>query len=276
MNNNMKLHNNKFEYINFNTRTAKFPLENLPFYNQNFQYITSDDNILERSPSLTDLGVTISEDLKWSSHVSTLATKAKRKAGWVLCVFKARSPFVMKTLYKSIVRSQLEYACPVWTGLSIGDIQQLESVQRSFTNKIDCPSHVSDYWERLKFLNLMSLQRRRERYVILHMWKILNCKVSNDIDVTFRDSARFGKVAIIPPIHRSSSVKAQTMYDASFAVRGPTLWNTLPKLVKSYDKLNTFKVNLDKYLKDIPDRPPVSGYVTQNHNSLVDWHNTQY
>ena len=121
----------------------------------------------------------------------------------------------------------------------------------------------------------MSLQRRRERYVILHMWKLLNKKVSNDIGVSFQESPRFGKVAVIPSIRRTCSIKAQSLYDASFAVRGPILWNTLPKCLKSYDNLNTFKVNLDNYLKDIPDRPPVSGYVVQNHNSLADWYYTR-
>ena len=121
----------------------------------------------------------------------------------------------------------------------------------------------------------MSLQRRRERYVILHMWKILNKLTSNDLNIIFFDSPRHGTLARIPPLVVNSSQKAQTLYDYSFAVSGPKLWNVVPKSVKEHDSLITFKSSLDAFLKDIPDRPPVAGYVVQNNNSLIDWCNTR-
>ena len=76
----------------------------------------------------------------------------------------------MLTLYKSMVRSLLEYCSPLWNSKNIGDIQILEGVQRTFTSRIG-GCYELDYWERLQKLSLMSLQRRRERYIILHMWK---------------------------------------------------------------------------------------------------------
>ena len=42
----------------------------------------------------------------------------------------------MLTLYKSMVRSRLEYCCPVWKPVNISDIQKLENVQRCFVGKI--------------------------------------------------------------------------------------------------------------------------------------------
>ena len=37
----------------------------------------------------------------------------------------------------------------------------------------------SNYWERLHVLKLYSLQRRRERYIIIHIWKITLHMVPN-------------------------------------------------------------------------------------------------
>ena len=107
------------------------------------------------------------------------------------------------------------------------------------------------------------------------MWKILHKRVSNDIGIRFQESFRFGTVAAIPPLHRTSSQRAKSLYDSSFAVKGPALWNIIPKHLKSHETLNSFKSNLDIFLKNIPDRPPVSGYILQNNNSLIDWHNTR-
>ena len=82
-------------------------------------------------------------------------------AAWVLSVFRDRSTLVMMTLYKTMVRSKLEYCCPVWNPVKITDIQKLENVQRSFTRKFQV-CHDLAYWERLKKLKLMSLLRRGE------------------------------------------------------------------------------------------------------------------
>ena len=176
----------------------------------------------------------------------------------------------MLTLYKSMVRSHLEFACPVWNGLSQNDVIEIESIQRSFTNKIICPNQIQNYLERLEYLNLMSLQRRRERYTILHMWKILNKKTSNDINIVFTSSNRFGKQALIPALN-SSNQKAQTLYDSSFAVKGPQLWNTLPVNIKHMTSLNSFKIEFDKFLKKFPDQPPTNGYSSSNNNSILEW-----
>ena len=211
----MKLHADKFIFVNFNTRHKNFSLSQLPFYEASLQYTTSEGLLLEPSNQVTDLGVTFSDNLSWINHVTNLTKKAKQISGWVLSCFKTRSPEVMKTLYKSLVRSHLEYCCPLWFMLPLESLRSLEAIQRSFTNKITYPQNVSNYWQRLKFLGIMSLQRRRERYAIIHLWKIRYGITSNDPEINFYDSPRFGILARIPPISSHSKMKARTLYDAT-------------------------------------------------------------
>ena len=85
----------------------------------------------------------------------------------------------MLTLYKSLVRPLLEYSSALWSPNKKGDIQRLEEVQQSFVRKIKGVSR--DYHTALKQLNLYSLERRRERYTILHIWKILESKTRQQI-----------------------------------------------------------------------------------------------
>ena len=176
----------------------------------------------------------------------------------------------MLTLYKSLIRSLLEYSCPLWNGLNLEEVEKIEAVQRNFTNKIIAPAHIDNYWKRLSYFNLMSLQRRRERYLIIMMWKIINLKISNDLNISFYSSYRNGLCANVPPLQAANS-RAQSLYDSSFAVKGPQLWNLVPPAVKQIGNMEQFKMQLDTFLFSIPDQPPVAGYVGQNHNSLLEW-----
>ena len=73
-------------------------------------------------------------------------------------------------------------------------------------------SNISDYWQRLKYLNnLMSLQRHQETYLIIHMWKIINSKTSNDLNISFYNTKRFGNKAKVPHFPKSATTKAKTL-----------------------------------------------------------------
>ena len=80
----------------------------------------------------------------------------------------------MLTLYKTLVRSILEFNSLVWNPTKIGEILAIEGVQKTVTSRISALKS-SDYWKRLKIkkMSLLSLQRRRERYIILQVKKIL-------------------------------------------------------------------------------------------------------
>ena len=151
----------------------------------------------------------------------------------------------------------------------------MEGVQRTFTNRIGSLENMI-YRERLSHLKLMSLQRRRERYTILMMWKILHNVVPNCSNIKFTNTSRHGTRAIIPSLSRLSSLSNQTLYDSSFAVRGPKLWNKVPDSIKAEATFELFKVSLSKFLALIPDNPPISGYSCSWSNSLVDYSPTRW
>ena len=267
--NNMALHEKKFEYL-CHSATKHSLVEELPFSSTYFTYNTPSGIQITPKSMVRDLGINITPDLNWTPHINIISDSAKKMMSWCLSVFKDRSKDTMLTLFKSMIRSRTEYCCPLWNPHKISDIQTLESIQRTFTSKITGYSDF-DYWTRLKMLRIYSLQRRRERYLLMHMFKILNDFTPNDLNINFIYSDRRGILAVVPPLVRNASAKHQSNYDASFCVMGPKLWNTLPSQCRSRTTLCSFKSSLTKFLEMIPDQPPVSGYSCRNNNSILQW-----
>ena len=147
-----------------------------------------------------------------------MVASARKVASWVLSVFRDRSKVVMLQLYKSLIRSKLEYCSPLWNPSIVRDIETIEDVQRFFTNRISGMSDLS-YWDRLTALKLQSLQRRRERYIIIHTWKTITGYVHNDLGMQFVESRRFGIQTTVPSLKTSASSKAKACYDKSFHVK---------------------------------------------------------
>ena len=268
--NNMMLHDDKFELLCHTHKTTK-EFEMLPHQNEFFSYETKECDIYPKK-CVKDLGIIITEDLTWSKHIESIANKARKMAAWSLSVFGDRSQRTMLCLFKSFVRSNLEYCCPLWNPWKITDINTLESVQRSFTKRILGCTDLN-YFLRLKKLRLLSLQRRRERYIIIYMYKLLNGLVPNDMCVQFYDTQRRGIRARIPSLKPKATSKVQSRYDASFAVVGPKLWNVIPSRLTSVIGLGKFKTSLEAFISNIPDEPPIFGYQTRNKNSILEYHN---
>ena len=68
---------------------------------------------LEHLKEEKDLGVIISEDLKWEKQCSSAVSKANKILGMIKRNFVDRSKETILLLYQSLVRPHLEYYCQV-------------------------------------------------------------------------------------------------------------------------------------------------------------------
>ena len=134
-------------------------------------------------------------------------------------------------LYKTYVRPHLEYACSVWSPHLVKHIEALEAIQRTVTAKISELQNMN-YWERLRNLELFSLQRRRERYDIIHMFKIFKGTIQNDLNLDFYETPRYGwkcRRNVIQNRQRQLS----TIRNNAYTSRAAALFNAVPKSVKN-------------------------------------------
>ena len=212
--NNQDFNAKKFESLSY----SKEALRNLYFN-------PSDDPIMSKD-HVKDLGVTFSYDATFDRHIDVISTKARRLAGWLLRSFMSRESGLMLTLLKQLIIPTVEYCCPVWSPTDVANITKLEKIQRSFTKRIFGLGKVH-YWDRLAQLRIFSLQRRRERYMILYLWKIIQGLVP-DIGLTYAPSNNNNVIKLHKPLLRGPA-HAKKLMEGGLLHLGVRLYNALPR-----------------------------------------------
>ena len=76
------------------------------------------------------LGLIISNNLKWSTHIDQVSKKASSTLGFIQRNLKKCPAHCKKTAYISLVRSTLEYGATVWDPHLEKDVHKLEKIQR--------------------------------------------------------------------------------------------------------------------------------------------------
>ena len=164
----------------------------------------------------------------------------------------------MKTLWQSLIQPKMDYCSQLWSPSDQDSITKLESVQRHFTSKVKGMEDMS-YWERLHALNLYSQERRRERYLIVFLWKISQNLV-NGYSVIFTNSARRGRLVVPNQVVASAPAAVRRARESSLAVKFAKLFNLLPASIRNInsDNVNTFKCELDNFLSLVQDQPTIA------------------
>jgi hypothetical protein len=136
-------------------------------------YITPDGKHIDETGHARDLGIKMSNDATYDAHNIEMINKCKRLSSYILRTFKSRDSTMLLRLWKVLVIPIIEYCSILTSPYQTGQISKIEGLQRSFTAKMDLPPDCKNYYDRLKYLQIYSLQRRRERYTIMYTWKIL-------------------------------------------------------------------------------------------------------
>jgi hypothetical protein len=72
-------------------------------------------HILEDVKEAKYLGVTLSSNLTWNTHICNITGKVNKLLGFLQRNLKVRNETTKENAYKVIVRSNLEYCSTVWS-----------------------------------------------------------------------------------------------------------------------------------------------------------------
>ena len=85
---------------------------------------------LESVDAAKYLGVTISKDLSWNTHINNITSTANKTLGFVKRNVVTKNKDIKTMAYNSLVRPEVEYASVVWSPYTKDNINKIEKVQR--------------------------------------------------------------------------------------------------------------------------------------------------
>jgi len=136
---------------------------------------TIDNTAIQQVSSTKYLGITISNDLTWSTHINKITSKALSTKAFLQRCLKFCPAHVKLKCYSIMIRPILEYASPVWSPHTRKDIEQLKRVQRQSARFIMADySHFRSVSDMLSNLNLSGLEIGRQESSTILFYKTIN------------------------------------------------------------------------------------------------------
>ena len=234
--------------------------------NKTHKFYSLDGHILEEVQDNPYLGLQISSDLKWTTHINKITKKAQSTLGFLRRNLLHCTENCRKTAYISMVRSLLEYSAVVWDPYQKSDIDKIERVQRKAIRfiKRDYRSREEGCISKMaKELELPTLQERRGSLRLVMLYKVVeglvpglppqnflsksrprrqirlksfeNCETSNILNKQVKNNSK-----CFETIQATSN-----QYRNSFFVDTVVKWNQLDEDVVCAKTVEAFKTALD-------------------------------
>ena len=230
--NKLSLNFKKTKYIIFHSRNRRVP---------NTDDIHIEENVLERVPNISFLGVIMDECMNWNAHILSIKSKIARSIG-IISRYKDFLPEkTLLTLYNTLVYPHLLYCNLAWGNTYRTKLYPLYLLQKRAIRIIThstFQAHTKPLFTRLKCLNLYDL-------ILLDTWVLMFKCMNNLAPCSF--SAIFTKTA---NVHTYNTRQSQHLYQPlarttvllnSFYFKGITEWNSLDPDIKLSSTLSKFK-----------------------------------
>ena len=148
--------------MRLNTKKTKEMIFNFTKKSHEFQPLVVDNDVIEQADSTNILGLVLSNDLTWNNHVDFMVKKANKRL-FLLTLLKRADVSIedMVTIFTSIIRPVLEYACVVWhSSLPEYLHNDIEGVQKRALIII---CGLNSYKRNLEISELTTLRDRRQK-----------------------------------------------------------------------------------------------------------------
>ena len=208
--------------------------------NRREKYVLDINGILvKESDSVTLLGVTIDNKLRFKQHISKISRSAFYKLRALRRIRNFLTVEKSHILAKAFINSQFNYAALIWMFSGKRNLAKINRIH-SRTLKIVFNSFDKSYEELLELSGETTIHQKHLRFLAIEVFKSLMALNPKFMWPFFKlkpikYDLRKGDVLNLP------SAKSMTYGVNSLIFRGSLLWNTLPKSLKTSCSLLEFK-----------------------------------
>lgn len=202
--------------------------------------IEIDEQIIKSSPDLKLLGVTLDDEISFSTHISDICKMASRKVGALVRLGKMIPGEAKLQLYKSAILPNLTYCHIVWHFCKASDARKLERVQEQALRAVYNDRNAM-YEELLEKGRLSSLENRRLQDILTLMYKVKNSLAPEHIcDMFFQQDKHYNLQSDFP-VPRYNTVKY-----GKYSIRylGPHIWGKISQELRSKTSLQAFRIRV--------------------------------
>ena len=194
------------------------------------------------------LGLTLSSNLSWQTHITNATRKANQILGLLRRNLRGCPQKLRQQAYFSLVRPHVEYSSVIWNPYSKKDINRVEMIQRRAARFVLKRYHHRDsVTSMLQQLEWESLEKRRQAASLIMMFKI-----------------HTNAVAINPALYATPMLATNTrqyhpsryqiiparvlLYQNAFFPRTITWWNALPASLLTSSSVEAFRGAVTSYI----------------------------
>ncbi len=220
--------------------------KSLVISNKDDSYLNGDaifnEHIIDVVSSHTYLGLTFSNNLKWSNHIDDISKRARQRLNLMSPLKFKLDRNSLQIMYTSFVRPTMEYGMVIWGGTYDTDLNKLEKIQIDALRLITgatARSNISLLYDETK---MPRLSQRREEAMLVMLYGIKNnlspSYLSDLIPPDNKDQISYNlrnSMDIVIPLVRLDS------YKRSFFPHAITLWNKVSLNVRQLPSLKRFK-----------------------------------
>ena len=206
-------------------------------------HIVINDTVIDQKSEITLLGVTLDDQLSFSSHVRNICRNQSEETGVLLRLRNLIPTSAKLHIVKFAILPYLTYCRTVRHFCRSSDARKLERIQERALRAVYC-DNKSTYEELLQRAKLPTLHTRRLQAIAIIMYKVkkgLAPSYIADLFIVTNSQYRLRNSDFVIPRFRTV-----TYGKHSLTCLGPVIWSKLDKFIRSSESLDIFKYRIKK------------------------------
>ena len=210
---------------------------------------------------LHDLGMTLSNNGQWHSHIDNILTSAAKIVSIMRKLKFTFTRITLNQIYFSYVLPVLEYSSVVWDGCSLQDSNALDKLQNEAARIVTGLTRSVSLENLYRECIWISLAERRKQQKLTFMFKTMNgfvpSYISDLIPPMIREVTNYplrNQNNITTPFCRTEILRKSCIPSSI------SLWNSLDESMRNSPSLNSFKYRLKGNSPNLRKIPPYYFY----------------